>query len=146
MRTQKKRTVQTTLALIGCALLAGIAPALAAVQKPDLVSQSFEITYSEDTGLYTLKVGIHNYGPGDAAASTLKMVRWTPVTIAGRPGARGTASNHAVPSIGAYQTYYISINLGGGDPDDDWADFTVDSAKVIAESNETNNTQRVYFW
>lgn len=146
MRTRKMRTLSTTLALLGSALLAGMTPALAAGQKPDLVSQSFEITYSQDTGLYTLKVGIHNYGPGNAAPCTLKMVRWKPTTIAGRPGAMGTTSTHSVPSISAYATYYVTINLGGGDPEDDWADFTVDSANVVDETNETNNTQRVYFW
>src|SRR5581483_2869492 len=100
----KRRNLMLSLSLaLTFAVLLGLgAPAQAAVQKPDLVCQSFEITYSEDTGLYTLKVGIHNYGPGDAAPCTLKMMRWTPTTIAGRPGAMGTASNHAVPSIGAY--------------------------------------------
>jgi hypothetical protein len=133
--------------LLALGVLLGLGtPAQAAVQKPDLVCQSFEITYSEDTGLYTLTVGIHNNGPGDAAPCTLKMVRWKSATIAGRPGAMGTTSNHAVPSIGAYETYYIAINLGGTDPKDDWADFTVDSTNSISEPNETNNTQRVYFW
>lgn len=133
--------------LLALGVLLGLgAPAQAAVQKPDLICQSFEITYSEDTSLYTLTVGIHNYGPGDAAPCTLKMVRWKPMTIAGMTIAMGTTSNHAVPSISAYSTYYITINLGGADPDDDWADFTVDSTKIISETNETNNTQRVYFW
>jgi hypothetical protein len=142
-----KRSLFTAMALIGSMLSAGIPPVQAAVQKPDLVCESFTITYSPVTGLYTLTVGIHNYGPGDAGACTLKMVRWTPTTILGRPGARGATYTKSVPIINAYCSYsLITFNLGSADPGDDWADFTVDSNNVINETNETNNTQRVYFW
>jgi hypothetical protein len=140
------RTLCMTFAFFVVTLLTAKTPALAFTDKPDLISQTFQITYSAVTGLYTMTVGVHNYGPGDAGPCTLKMLRWTPTTIGGLPGARGTAYSKAVPSIGAYGTYYIDFNLGSSNPADDWADFTIDSKSVVNESNESNNTQRVYFW
>lgn len=143
-----KRTLSTfgiALTLICITFLTAITPSQAIIQKPDLVNQSFSITYSANGG-YNLRVGIHNYGPGTAGACTLRMTLYTPVLVLGRPGAVGRIINKSVPSVPAYGTVYVNFDLGPDDPEDKWADFLIDSASVVSETNENNNSVTVYLW
>jgi hypothetical protein len=125
-------TLIIVLVLTSMMIVPGCTPE---IPKPDLLVVADPVNwvnFCDMDGIGNLEVHIKNQGTADAGPSTLE------VNFSGQQA----PTSISVPSILAGATITIPVPISGGcfSPDCGF-EITVDSAGVINESNELNNSQ-----